>query len=124
MHRKLPLTAHFLVTIGLPFFAPLILATPTHKTVRSANSTNLSTIAAEACEYNGCRCNATGGLIMQGQVCGSCRFPGTDNYVISKLRNNSHYYECGPTGGCCDYGFSYVCAKADIDGSGGLCRAI
>ena len=61
-------------------------------------------LQGRSCVYNGCACDVG---TPQGQYCG-CALP----YITNFGNGGGMYdiYECNPSGGCCDYGWSDVCA--------------
>ncbi|KAJ1326988.1 hypothetical protein MN608_08437 [Microdochium nivale] len=63
-------------------------------------------LAARACNYNGCRCKVG---LPQGQYCGNCVLISDGSWAITNLRNPNHIYECNPSGGCCSYGYAGDC---------------
>ncbi|KAK4443788.1 hypothetical protein QBC34DRAFT_416359 [Podospora aff. communis PSN243] len=98
-----------LVLLALP--AAMALAEPPTEGATPVDSVREPrSLTGRACVYNGCKCDTTRNRKPQGQFCGGCRWPD-GAYVITAKRDNTHVYECSPSGSCCDYGFARDCGN-------------
>ncbi|KFY97508.1 hypothetical protein V500_02041 [Pseudogymnoascus sp. VKM F-4518 (FW-2643)] len=68
-------------------------------------------LVERSCSANGCTC-AKG--IKAGVYCGSCvvTIGGQTDWVIGRMWNDKHAYQCGSNGSCCDYGTASDCGTS------------
>ena len=68
-------------------------------------------LSKRACT-SGCACKKG---IKAGLYCGAClvSIGGPTTFAITKKKYDTHIYQCGSNGSCCDYGVRTSCKKAN-----------
>ena len=98
--------------LGFLLGAPFTLALLINSTDGTVTSSALRNLPHRSTPVE-CECDDKHSQPPKGMYCGSCKWSDTDDYVVTRGRNNSHLYFCQPPAACQDYGYNEDCDLAN-----------